>query len=230
MKNIVIIGGSHGIGHSLATKLAPEANVIILSRTYEDPIANATHYTFDVLNDDINTLDLPETIDGLAYCPGTINLKPFSMLKTETFEEDLQLNFISVVKILKALYSKLKNSNEASIVLFSTVAVKVGMPFHTSVAAAKGALEGFAKALAAEWAPTIRVNTIAPSLTDTPLASRLLGNESKKEKMDARHPLKRVGTTDDIANTAAFLLSNKASWITGQVLGVDGGIGALNLN
>lgn len=230
MKNIVIIGGSHGIGKSLALKLVDKFNVIILSRTYKEPVPNATHYIFDVLTDDITTIDLPETIDGLAYCPGTINLKPFSMLKTEVFEQDLRLNFLAVVSVLKALYSKLKNSNQASVVLFSTVAVKVGMPFHTSVAAAKGALEGFAKALAAEWAPTIRVNTIAPSLTDTPLASRLLGNDAKREKMDARHPLKRVGTVDDIAETAAFLLSNKASWITGQVLGVDGGIGSLNLS
>jgi len=230
MKNILIIGGSHGIGRSLATQLANNHKVIILSRTYEEPIPNATHHTFNVLTDDISDIDLPDTIDGLAYCPGTINLKPFSMLKTEVFEEDLQLNFLSVIKILKALYNPLKNSDSASVVLFSTVAVKIGMPFHTSVAAAKGALEGFAKALAAEWAPTIRVNTIAPSLTDTPLASRLLGNEAKKEKMDARHPLKRVGTANDIAETAAFLLSDKASWITGQVLGVDGGIGALNLS
>ena len=230
MKNIVIIGGSHGIGRALATKLATDSNIIILSRSNDQPIPNTKHYKFDVLTDDITTIDLPETIDGLVYCPGSINLKPFSMLKLDVFEKDIQLNFLAVVKILKALYNRLKVSSNASVVLFSTVAVKVGMPFHTSVAAAKGALEGFAKALAAEWAPTIRVNTIAPSLTDTPLASRLLGNNAKREKMDARHPLKRIGTADDIAETAAFLLSEKASWITGQVLGVDGGIGALNLS
>jgi NAD(P)-dependent dehydrogenase (short-subunit alcohol dehydrogenase family) len=124
----------------------------------------------------------------------------------------------------------LKKSEQASLVFFSTVAVKVGMPFHTSVAAAKGAIEGFAKALAAEYAPKLRVNVIAPSLTDTPLAKRLLSNDKKKEMMDARHPMKRVGKPEDIANVASFLLSDESSWITGQVLGVDGGISTLNVN
>jgi len=178
----------------------------------------------------ITDLDLPEVIDGLVYCPGSINLKPFSMLKPEAFLEDLQVNFLSFIQILKDVYPKLKASKKASVVVFSTVAVKIGMPFHTSVAAAKGALEGFSKSLAAEWAPIIRVNIIAPSLTDTPLAKRLLGNDKKKEKMDERHPLKRVGEVEDIANMATFLLSEKSSWITGQVLGVDGGMSTLNLS
>ncbi|MGK0385781.1 MAG: 3-oxoacyl-[acyl-carrier protein] reductase, partial [Patiriisocius sp.] len=158
-----------------------------------------------------------------VYCPGSINLKPFKRIKPETFQEDLEINFLSLVRVVQGLLPKLTASKHASLVFFSTVAVKVGMPFHTSVAASKGAIEGFAKAFAAEYAPNIRVNVIAPSLTDTPLAGRLLSSDEKKEKMGELHPLKRVGTAEDIANIASFLLSDASSWITGQVLGVDGG-------
>lgn len=230
MKNILLIGGSYGIGGAIAQQLSLEANVIIASRSKESIPAGATHLKYDATTDSITDLELPAVIDGLVYCPGSINLKPFSMLNTETFEKDLQINFLALVQILKDLHPKLKASKQASVVVFSTVAVKVGMPFHASVAAAKGALEGFSKSLAAEWAPTIRVNVIAPSLTDTPLAKRLLGNESKKEKMNERHPLKRVGEVEDIANMAVFLLSDKSSWMTGQILGVDGGTSTLNLS
>ena len=152
------------------------------------------------------------------------------MLKPSAFEEDINLNFLSLVKVTHKLIDKLKKSDQASIVYYSTVAVQTGMPFHTSVAAAKGAIEGFARSLAAEYAPSFRVNVIAPSLTDTPLASRLLGNDKKKEKMDERHPLKRVGTSHDIAAMTAFLLSEDSSWMTGQVLGVDGGMSSLNVS
>lgn len=230
MKNILLIGGSYGIGAAIASQLTEENNIIIASRSSENIISGVTHQQFDVTTDDINILNLPDTIDGLVYCPGSINLKPFNMLTAEAFEKDLQINFISLVSILKGLEGKLKAAEHSSIVVFSTVAVKVGMPFHTSVAAAKGALEGFSKSLAAEWAPKIRINVIAPSLTNTPLAKRLLGNDVKKEKMDARHPLKRVGKTADIANMACFLLSEKASWMTGQIIGVDGGMSTLNLS
>ena len=173
---------------------------------------------------------LPETIDGFVYCPGTINLKPFKMLSPEVFEQDMQINFMFLVKIIHQLLPRLQKSESASLVFFSTVAVKIGMPFHTSIAAAKGAIEGFAKALAAEYAPKFRVNVIAPSLTNTPLAKRLLGNDKKKELMDSRHPMKRVGEAEDIANIAGFLLSDNSSWITGQVIGVDGGMSTLNVN
>lgn len=230
MKNILLIGGSYGIGAAITKQLIDTNNVYIASRSSDNLPQGITHFTFDATTDSITDLDLPETIDGLVYCPGSINLKPFSMLKPEAFVEDLKLNFLALVQILKDLHPKLKNASQASVVVFSTVAVKVGMPFHTSVAAAKGALEGFAKSLAAEWAPTIRVNVIAPSLTNTPLAKRLLGNEKKKEKMDERHPLKRVGEEADIANMATFLLSEKSSWMTGQILGVDGGMSTLNLS
>ena len=168
-------------------------------------------------------------MDGLVYCPGSINLKPFKMLSEDAFQNDLDINFIGLVKTVHALLPRLKKSEQASLVFFSTVAVATGMPFHTSVAAAKGAIEGFAKALAAEYAPNFRVNVIAPSLTDTPLAGNLLNSEEKKVKMGDKHPLKRVGNTNDIAQAARFLLTNDASWVTGQILRVDGGMSTLNV-
>ncbi|MDT0555072.1 SDR family NAD(P)-dependent oxidoreductase [Patiriisocius hiemis] len=229
MKNIVLIGGSYGIGNEIATLLKEKNNVYIASRTKENIPEGVTHLTFDALEDDSSQLELPDTIDGLVYCPGSINLRPFKMLKPATFQEDMEVNFMGLVKTVYALLPKLKAANQASLVFFSTVAVKVGMPFHTSVAAAKGAIEGFAKALAAEYAPSFRVNVIAPSLTDTPLAEKLLSSNDKKEKMGDRHPLKRVGTPKDIAQAATYLLSDNSSWVTGQIIGVDGGMSTLNV-
>ncbi|NEV93639.1 SDR family oxidoreductase [Psychroflexus sp. YR1-1] len=230
-KNILLIGGSKGIGLEIVKQLSADHHIIVASRTDENlSDYDVTYHKFDALNDDITELDLPDTLDGLVYCPGTINLKPFKMMKPEIFEEDFQLNFLSLVKVTQGVLSKLKNSDQASIVYFSTVAVQTGMAFHTSVAAAKGAIEGFARALAAEYAPSFRVNVIAPSLVNSQLAGKLLGSDKKKEKMDEKHPLKRVGEPSDIGKFASFLLSDDSSWITGQVLGVDGGMGSLNMN
>lgn len=223
MKNILLIGGSYGIGAAIAKQLKDTHKVYVASRTQENIPQGVNHIVFDALTDDIATLPLPDQIDGLVYCPGSINLKPFKRIKPQTFQEDLEVNFLSLVKVLQGLLPKLTASNGASLVFFSTVAVKVGMPFHTSVSASKGAIEGFAKALSAEYAPTMRVNVIAPSLTDTPLAGRLLSSDDKKQRMGEMHPLKRIGTDTDIANTACFLLSEQSSWMTGQVLGIDGG-------
>ncbi|OEY72003.1 SDR family NAD(P)-dependent oxidoreductase [Salegentibacter salarius] len=229
-KNILLIGGSTGIGLEIANQLVKENNVIVASRNKGELNDDIKHLEFDVLKDNIEDLDLPEKIHGLVYCPGSINLKPFKMLKHKDFEEEMNLNFLSLIKVVQGVMPKLKEAENASLVFFSTVAVKVGMPFHTSVSAAKGAIEGFAKSLAAEYAPTLRVNVIAPSLTDTPLAEKLLSNDSKKEKMSERHPLKRVGNAKDIANAATFLLSDENSWITGQIIGVDGGLSTLNIS
>lgn len=230
-KNILLIGGSQGIGFETAKLLHENHHVMVASRSKGklDEL-DVIHHTFDVMKDDIATLDLPETLDGLVYLPGTINLKPFKMMKISVFEEDFQLNFMGLVKCTHGVLKQLKNSKQASIVYYSTVAVQKGMPFHTSVAAAKGAIEGFARSLAAEYAPSFRVNVIAPSLTNTPLADKLLGNDKKKEMMNERHPLKRVGEAIDIAKITAFLLSEDSSWITGQVLGVDGGMSTLNVS
>ena len=231
MKNILLIGGSYGIGYELAKELQKDNTVFVASRTNENlDELNVTHLSFDALTDTLDISKLPDTIDGLVYCPGSINLRPFRGLKLETFENDMQLNFFSMVKVIQSILPQLTASNQSSIVLFSTVAVKMGMPFHTSVAAAKGAIEGFAKALAAEYAPKIRVNVIAPSLTDTPLADKFLNNEEKREKSAQRHPLKRVGTSEDMAQMASFLLSDKSSWISGQTFHVDGGMSTLLVN
>jgi 3-oxoacyl-[acyl-carrier protein] reductase len=231
MKNILLIGGSYGIGLAIAKELQYENKVYVASRT-NDEIAemHVTHLPFDASTDTLDTSKLPEVIDGLVYCPGSINLRPFRGLKPEAFEQDLQINFISLVKVIQTILPNLTASNQSSIVLFSSVAASMGMPFHTSVAAAKGAIEGFAKALAAEYAPKIRVNVIAPSLTDTPLAEKFLSNDEKKEKSAQRHPLKRVGTSDDMAQMASFLLSEKSSWISGQIFHVDGGMSTLLVN
>jgi len=227
-KNILLIGGSHGIGLSLANILQADHSVYVASRTKDSLDENVTYIPFDVMSDDFNTADLPDKLHGFAYCPGSINLKPFKMMSMETFEEDMRLNFFGLVKIVKEIMPRMIDG--ASMVFFSTVAVGTGMPFHTSVAAAKGAIEGFAKSLAAEYAPKLRVNVIAPSLVDTPLADRLLNNDKKREKMAERHPLKRVGEAADIGQIAAFLLSDNSTWMTGQIVGVDGGMSTLNVN
>lgn len=228
-KNIVLIGGSHGIGNSLVHLLHNNHKVYVASRTTEglDGL-NATHIPFDAVTDELDASLLPNEIHGFVYCPGSINLKPFKMMSMDTFEQDMQLNFFSLVRIVKTIIGRMTEGS--SMVFFSTVAVGTGMPFHTSVAAAKGAIEGFAKSMAAEYAPKIRVNVVAPSLVDTPLAGRLLNNDKKVEMMSQRHPLKRVGTASDIANIASFLLSDDSSWMTGQIVGVDGGMSTLNIS
>jgi len=231
MKNILLIGGSYGIGLAIAKELQYENKVFVASRTNEAiNDMNVTHIPFDAATETLDTSLLPEVIDGFVYCPGSINLRPFRGLKPEAFESDLQINFISMIKALQTVLPNLSAANQSSVVLFSSVAAGMGMPFHTSVAAAKGAIEGFAKALAAEYAPKIRVNVIAPSLTDTPLAEKFLSNEEKKEKSAQRHPLKRVGTPEDMAKTARFLLSEDSSWISGQIFHVDGGMSTLLVN
>jgi NAD(P)-dependent dehydrogenase (short-subunit alcohol dehydrogenase family) len=228
-KNILLIGGSHGIGLEIVNLLKDSHNIFVASRT-ADEIGSlpVTHIPFDVSKDDLNLALLPEELHGFVYCPGSINLKPLKMMDLEAFRADMEINFFSLVKTVKEVLPKM--AENSSMVFFSTVAVGMGMPFHTSVSAAKGAIEGFSKALAAEYTPKIRVNVIAPSLVDTPLASRLLSNDRKKEMMADRHPLKRVGTAQDIANMSVFLLKEDSGWMTGQVLGVDGGMSSLNVS
>lgn len=226
-KNILLIGGSSGIGLATAKLLTESHEVYIASRSSDSLTGlDIHHLPFDVTTDDLSTLDLPAELSGLVYCPGSINLRPFKGLKPEAFEADFQINVMGFVKSLQAVLSKL--TTNSSVVLYSTVAVKVGMPFHASVAASKGALEGLSKSLAAELAPKTRVNVIAPSITNTPLADRFLNNEAKMEKSAQRHPLKRVGEPSDIAAMTRFLLSEDSSWMTGQILGLDGGMSTLN--
>jgi NAD(P)-dependent dehydrogenase (short-subunit alcohol dehydrogenase family) len=184
----------------------------------------------DVTSDDTSALvnALPETLHGIVYCPGTITLKPFTSLKEEDFRHDLDVNLLGAVRVLRACQKKLFAAGGASVVLFSTVAARTGMSFHASVAAAKAAVEGMAVSLAAEWSRSkVRVNVIAPSLTDTPLAEGLLADDKRRSASAERHPLKRIGQPDDAAAAACFLLSDESSWITGQVLAVDGGLSRL---
>ena len=230
-KNILIIGGSSGIGRALVDLLVPEHNIYVASRSNES-LANAevTHISYDVMNDVLDLSNLPEQLNGFVYCPGSINLRPFRGLKPQTFQEDFDLNVLGAVKSLQSVLPLLQKSPKVSLVFYSTVAVTTGMPFHASVAAAKGALEGLTRSLAAEYAPKFRVNCIAPSLTDTPLADKFLNNEAKLEKAQERHPLKQVGTAKNIAQMTAFLLGEKSQWMTGQILHVDGGIGDLKTN
>ncbi|MGB0366738.1 MAG: SDR family NAD(P)-dependent oxidoreductase [Flavobacteriaceae bacterium] len=230
-KNILIIGGSSGVGRALVDLLTLEHNIYVASRSNES-LANTgvTHISYDVMNDALDLSNLPEQLDGFVYCPGSINLRPFRGLKPQTFQDDFNLNVIGAVKTLQAVLPLLQKSPQASLVFYSTVAVSTGMPFHASVAAAKGALEGLTRSLAAEYAPKFRVNCIAPSLTDTPLADKFLNNEAKLEKAQERHPLKQVGTAKNIAQMTAFLLGEESQWMTGQILHVDGGIGDLKTN
>lgn len=231
-KHYWVVGGSHGIGLEIVKKLAQSGDqVTVFSRTIGelDTISGIGHHTLDISKEEIPSSLIPESLDGLVYCPGSINLRAFGSLAPSAFREDLEIKLIGAVKSIQAALKALKKTPGSSIVLFSTVAVGQGMPFHSSVAAAKGAVEGLTRSLAAELAPQIRVNCIAPSLTDTPLAARLLNNDEKREAAANRHPLKRVGAASELAALATFLLSSDAAWITGQVIHADGGMGALKV-
>jgi len=228
MAKYVVIGGSSGIGLQLSNDLAASGHdVTVLSRhRSEEMNDNINHEKVDILKDDIDGGKFDE-VDGLAYCPGSINLKPFKALKEDDFLNDFKINVLGAVKALQAFEKHLKKSDIGSVVLFSTVAVGQGMPYHASTAAAKAAVEGLGRSLAAEFAPKIRVNMIAPSITDTPMADNLLSSEDKQKKSAERHPLKLVGKPSDISDVATYLLSEKARWVSGQTFGIDGGLSTL---
>lgn len=230
MANYFIVGGSSGIGLSLVQKLAGEGHLVYTTyHTHEMESENqlVEYHQLNVLQDNDSFNFLPEVLNGIIYCPGSINLKPFERIKAQDFINDYNLQVIGAIKIIQAVLPRLKKAMNASITLFSTVAVQNGLAYHSQVAASKGAIEGLTRALAAEYAPSIRVNCIAPSLTDTPLAAGLLNTDVKREVNAQRHPLKKIGTPDDIASMAAYLISDKAGWITGQIFHVDGGMGTL---
>ncbi len=227
MANYFIIGGSSGIGRHLSVMLAESGHHVYATYNEHKPEGDISELIYEkcnVLEDEIDTSFLPETVEGLVYCPGSINLKPFIRMKPVEFIKDYELQLVGAVKMIKAAFPKLKAADNASVVLFSTVAVQMGFPFHTQVAASKGAIEGLCKSLAAELAPGIRVNCVAPSLTDTPMAAHLLSSEDKRKANAERHPLKKIGKPEDISNMIEFLLSEKSGWITGQVFHVDGGM------
>jgi 3-oxoacyl-[acyl-carrier protein] reductase len=223
--NILIVGGTSGIGKALVTLAEAEGHVVYQASRKAEGERSATldvagKYTFP-------EGFIPAELHGLVYCPGTINLKPLTRITPEQMLEDYAINVVGAFQAVQACQRQLK-AGQGSVVLFSTVAAKVGMPFHASIAAAKAGLEGMARSLAAEMAQAkVRVNVIAPSLTDTPLAGSLLDSPEKVEASGKRHPLGRVGTMEEMAQAAMFLLSPAAGWITGQTLGIDGGMGNL---
>lgn len=228
MGTYVIAGGSRGIGLELVGMLTGEADRIdVWSRSVDDLVVAGPvrHLTCDVTGSG-PLPEPPDSVQGAVYCPGTVNLKSFRALSEDDFRRDWEVNLLGAVRFLKAVAPRLSGAagEPASVVLFSTVAVGQGMAMHSSVAAAKGAVEGLVRSLAAEWAPKIRVNAVAPALVDTPLVERMLSTPEKRAAMDARYPLKRVGTPSDAAAAARFLLSGESGWITGQVIGLDGGL------
>ena len=231
MKNYLVIGGSSGIGKEISELLSNENIVFSTSRNeLNESNENIRHIKYDVLEDELDPELLPDQIDGFVYCPGTINLRPFRSLKLETFRSDLELNLIGAIKTLQIILTRLQQSPSSSIIFYSTVAVKTGMPFHSSVSSSKSALEGLTKSLAAEFAPKIRVNCIAPSIVNTPLANKFLNTEDKIEKAAARHPLNKIGTAKEIAQLTQYLLDDKSKWITGQIINIDGGISSVKVN
>ncbi len=232
MANYFIVGASSGIGKALAHRLADLGHQVygtFNTTEIDSEHPNIRYYRLNVLDEQLSFDFLPDSLAGVVYCPGSISLRPFERIKPADFSNDYQLQVLGLIKTLQGVVSLLKSTENAAIVLFSTVAVQTGLPFHTQVAASKGAIEGLTKALAAEYAPKIRVNCIAPSLTDTPLAASLVNSDQKREANAQRHPLKRIGQAEDLANMAEFLLSDKASWITGQILHVDGGYSTLKV-
>jgi NAD(P)-dependent dehydrogenase (short-subunit alcohol dehydrogenase family) len=228
-KNILIVGASSGIGRQTAIQLAADGHRVYgtFHKSQVEEENNISYHQLNILEDKSDFSFIPQQLDALLYCPGSISLRPFGRIKPEDFVADFQLQVGGAIKTIQAALPMLKNSESASIVLFSTVAVQLGLGFHSQVAASKGAIEGLCRALAAEFAPKIRVNCIAPSLTDTALAAGLLNSAEKKEANAQRHPLKKIGKPEDIANLACFLLSDKSSWMTGQILHLDGGIGVI---
>jgi 3-oxoacyl-[acyl-carrier protein] reductase len=230
-KKFLVVGGSSGIGLSLVNLLLEKgAEVFNISRTASNEWkGNIQHISLDILAD-LTSLQpqLPEKLDGLVYSIGSINLKPFNRFTEDDFINDYKINVVGAAKVIQQALKSLKNAGASSVVLMSSVAARTGMSFHTSIAAAKSGVEGLALSLAAELAPQgIRVNVIAPSLTDTPMAQNLLNTPEKKEASAKRHPIGRYGNPEDISNAIAFLLSTESSWITGQVIGVDGGMSKL---
>ncbi len=229
-KNYLIVGGTSGIGAAVVNRLVRQKHAVHqMSRHPEhvpdDPLVTSEHW--DLMTDAFPTQGLPDSLSGLIYCPGSIRLKPVNRLRENDFREDFEINLMGAVKTVQGCLSRLQSADRASIILFSTVAVQTGMAYHASVASAKGAVEGLVRSLAAELSPRIRVNAIAPSIVDTPLAERLLNSEEKKKLAADRHPLKRIGSSEDVAATVDWLLHDP--WLTGQVITVDGGMSSIRL-
>ncbi|MCD0473995.1 SDR family oxidoreductase [Flavobacterium sp. EDS] len=222
MKKIAIIGGSKGIGNAILLQQLDHNFVYNISRTRPDiSHPNLVHFSVDILKDILPEI---ENIDSLIYCPGSINLKPILSLSIDDFREDFEINVIGAVKVIQKYLPSLKRGKNPSIILFSTVAAKLGMPFHASIATAKSGIEGLVKSLGAELAPIIRINAIAPTITETSLSASILRNERMKENMMERHPMKKYLKVEEVAQMADYLISEKAGSISGQVFQMDYGL------
>lgn len=229
-KRIVFLGASSAIAKAAAYLLQQQNNEIIAISTHEDATLCYDKFFRVESYQKAHLPSIEGPLDGLVYFPGTIQLKPFSRITEQEFLSDFHINALGAVASIQHYLPQLKSAAEtASVVLMSTVAVAQGMSFHSSIGMAKGAVEGLAKSLAAELAPSIRVNVVAPSLTDTPLAERLINSPEKLEASEKRHPLRRIGKPEDVAGAVQFLLSDQASWITGQIIHVDGGMSSLRM-
>ncbi|MEJ6582405.1 MAG: SDR family oxidoreductase [Crocinitomicaceae bacterium] len=232
MRNYLIIGGSSGIGASIVAKLSESSDDKVLATYFSNAAQNSDNVQFfhyNAMIDNLADYDIPDEIHGFVYCPGAIMLKPFKRLTEQGVIDDFKLQVIGAMNTIQAILPNLTAAKNASVVLFSTVAVQQGFNFHSQVAMSKGAIEGLTKSLAAEFAPAIRVNCIAPSLTDTPLAEQLLSSEEKRKANADRHPMKQIGTADDSAELAVFLLSEKSKWMTGQIIHIDGGMSSIKM-
>ncbi len=226
-QTFLLIGANSGIGLATAKALLKRGDTPIAASRTPGPLDELGISTQPLDLENPGGLVLPETLDGLVYFPGSITLKPFHRLTAEDFLNDFRVNCLGAAALIQVALPALKHSRSASIVLFSSVAVAQGMAFHASIAAAKGAVEGLTRSLAAELAPKIRVNAIAPSLTDTPLAGGLLNSDAKREAAAKRHPLQQVGDPGDTAELVAFLLSDVSKFLTGQIIRPDGGLSSV---
>jgi len=225
MKTVLIVGGSRGIGKAIVDLLVPDYNIITISRSAIVNKGHSKHYSLDVVKDELPEI---ENLDGLVYCPGSINLKSLNRLKLDDFQNDFNINVLGAIKVIKK-YDKALTNNSGSVIMFSTVATQLGMPYHSSIAVSKAGVEGLAKSLAAEYATKIRFNVIAPTVTDTPLAAKLLRNDKQKETMKERHPLKKYLEANEVASLAKYLLSNESNSISGHVFPIDAGIVSMKL-
>ena len=231
MKNYIVIGGSTGIGVELVKLLEEEGSKVIATynTNFIPDRENVKYLKHDVLNDDLEIDDFPEEIHGLAYCPGSINLKPFHRFSEKDFIDDFKFQVLGATNVIKQLLSKMKKSKNSSIVLFSTIAVQSGFSFHSQVSMSKGAIEGLTLSLAAEFAPKIKVNCIAPSLTDSKMSQKMVSNETIRKAIKNMHPIPKIGNGEDFGDLASFLLGEKNNWITGQIFHIDGGRSTLRI-
>ena len=237
MGKYLIFGATGSIGSKLSENMHESDKEIHLIGRDEEELKklasklNSEYSVIDILSDNLSETIKEnfgdKNISGIAYCIGSIDLKPLRVSKKEDFKKCLDVNFFPVIEIIKSLQDNLKKNN-GSIILFSTVAVKKGFTNHAIISSAKGAVEGLTVSLAAEFAPNIRVNCIAPSLTNSKMSQSILKNKMMADGIAKSHPMKRIGQAADIASMAKFLLSDESPWITGQIIGVDGGKSSLS--